>query len=331
MPKSENIIITGGAGFIGRWVSKAFLDDSAARIAVIDDLSNGSAENIAEFSQEPRFVEFVHGKIESSKRLDSLFKTFKPTRCLHLAAQIIVQDSIDDPAATFRADVEGTFRLLELCRKYGASMLFMSTCMVYDLATAAGAISEKHPVVPRSPYAGAKLAGEHLAISYAHAYGMPVSVVRPFNTYGPFQKSSGEGGVISIFLSRMLKNLDLNIYGDGTQTRDFLYAEDCAEFVMRAATDPRASGLTLNAGTGRDVTINQLAELAIKASPEKAKSKIKHIKHIHPQSEIAKLRCNARLAGRVLGWRPRVKLENGLRYTRNWIARNIAEGNDTWS
>lgn len=329
MRTSNNILITGGAGFIGRWAVKAFLAEKGARVAVIDDMSNGCAENIAEFGREPGLVEFIHGPVESSKRLDSLFKTFKPRLCVHLAAQIVVQDSIDDPAATFRADVEGTFRLLELCRKHGAAMLFMSTCMVYDLASQSGSISEKHPVVPRSPYAGAKLSGEFMAISYAHAYNMPVTVMRPFNTYGPHQKSSGEGGVVSIFLSRMLRGEDINIYGDGKQTRDLLYVQDCADFILRASASGKAQGKILNAGTGRDVSINDLAKMTIDISPG-CKSKIKHVKHIHPQSEIMKLKCNARLAKELLGWKPSVKLEQGLRLTGDWIAGNIAGRNKTW-
>ena len=351
--RTNNVLVTGGAGFIGREVVRALLDDTNARVAVMDDLSNGSRENLAAFAREPRLREFVKAPVQSEKPLRQLFEKFKPSLCLHLAAQIIVQNSIDDPAATFHADVDGTFHLLELCRAHKTSLLFMSTCMVYDTASVQGsrfkvqsskltsfsetrdpspkprsfqseirnpisAISENHPVLPRSPYAGAKLAGENMCISYYHAYGMPVSVVRPFNTYGPYQKSSGEGGVVSIFLSRALRGEPLKIYGSGEQTRDLLFVGDCAEFVLRAAAAPAAQGRILNAGTGRDVTVNDLADMAIKTVPG-SQSKIKHVKHIHPQSEIMKLCCDARLAKKVLGWKPQTKLEKGLALTRDWL------------
>ena len=301
MAKSLNVLVTGGAGFIGRWVVKLLLDNTPHRVAVVDDLSNGSRDNIEEFKNEPRFAAFEKTGIENNKRMAALFEKFQPGLCLHLAAQIIVQESIDDPAKTFRADVEGTFRLLELCRARRCGMLFMSTCMVYDLAAETGAISEAHPTVPRSPYAGAKLAGEHLCLSYAHAYGLPVTVIRPFNTYGPHQKSSGEGGVVSIFLSRALRGESLNIYG-----RIF------------------------NAGTGSDVDINTLAQLCIDCVPG-TKSKIKHVKHIHPQSEIMKLRCNPSLVRKTLGWKPSVKLERGLTLTRDWIVDTQQQGRASWS
>jgi nucleoside-diphosphate-sugar epimerase len=328
--KKHTVLVTGGAGFIGRWVVKALLDDTANRVAVVDDLSNGCMENITEFCNEPRFELFQKGKVENPKTMESLFKSLKPAHCLHLAAQIIVQQSIDDPMTTFRSDVEGTFRLLELCRAHNTAMLFMSTCMVYDMASASGSINEKHPVLPRSPYAGAKLAAEHMCVSYAHAYGLPVTVIRPFNTYGPHQKSSGEGGVVSIFLHRALRNQPLCIYGDGAQTRDLLYVEDCVDFILRASGNPVASGQIFNAGTRRDVSINTLAEMALKTVPEST-SKVKHIAHIHPQSEITKLCCNAQKAGKLLGWKVSTPLEKGLDNTCAWIAQNLEQGRDTWS
>ena len=176
-------------------------------------------------------------------------------------------------------------------------------------------ISEEHPVKPASPYAASKLSGEALTLSYYYAYGLPTVVVRPFNTYGPFQKSSGEGGVMAIFIQRDLEGEDLNIYGDGTQTRDLLYVEDCTEFVISAGRDSRANGQLLNAGLGRDVSINELAYLICKD-----KKRIKHVPHIHPQSEIQKLLCNYDKARVILGWQPQVSLEEGIARTRDWIA-----------
>jgi nucleoside-diphosphate-sugar epimerase len=193
--------------------------------------------------------------------------------------------------------------------------------MVYDLATAPEGIGEQHPVKPASPYAASKIAGEALTLSYGHAYGLPTTVVRPFNTYGPFQRSVGEGGVVSIFTRRSLAGEELRIYGDGTQTRDLLYAGDCARFVCDALVSEAATGRILNAGTGADVSVNALAALV---EPDPAR--IVHVPHIHPQSEIAVLRCDARLAGRLLGWRPEVSLADGLAATRAWMAERLAAG-----
>ena len=238
----------------------------------------------------------------------------------HLAASISVQESIDDPATTFENDVVGTFNVLEAAREVGARVLFMSTCMVYDRADATG-IDESHPTRPASPYAASKLAGEALTFSYFHAYGLPTTVVRPFNTYGPFQRSVGEGGVVAIFTRRSLLGEELCIYGDGTQTRDLLYVEDCARFVVAALRSDRVTGRIVNAGTGRDVSVN---ELAARIEPDPAR--IVHVEHIHPQSEIAVLRCDPRLAGELLGWQPRVELDEGLARVRAWMDSRLAAG-----
>jgi UDP-glucose 4-epimerase len=214
----------------------------------------------------------------------------------------------------------GTFNVLEAARASGARVLFMSTCMVYDRADHDG-IGEEHPTKPASPYAASKLAGEALTLSYHHAYGLPTTVVRPFNTYGPYQRSVGEGGVVAIFTRRSILGEELRIFGDGTQTRDLLYVEDCARFVVAALTADQAVGRILNAGTGVDVSVNELAALV---EPDPAR--IMHVPHIHPQSEIAVLRCDPRLANELLGWQPTVTLPEGLARVRSWMEERLGAG-----
>jgi nucleoside-diphosphate-sugar epimerase len=256
------------------------------------------------------------GDVKDARFVESVFAEGKYGVCYHLAASINVQDSIDDPRTTFENDVLGTFNILEGCRAHKCKMVFMSTCMVYGRAGDGGAgIGEGHPLKAASPYAGSKIAAESMALSYWHAYGLPVTVVRPFNTYGPFQKSGGEGGVVAIFIKNAMNGLPLRIYGDGEQTRDLLYAEDCAEFVALAGYSRRADGEVLNAGYGEDIKINDLA-LLICHDPEK----IEHVAHIHPQSEIMRLRCDSAKAAALLGWAPRFGIEEGVRRTREWIA-----------
>lgn len=311
-----NVLVTGGAGFIGRWVVKQLLSEGH-NVWIIDDLSNGQMSNLHELQAHSGLKEFVIGDIKDRELLDQLF-TNQFEICYHLGASINVQDSIDDPGTTFNNDVIGTFNVLESCRKSCTKMVFMSTCMVYDRCTDSEGIREDHPTKPASPYAGSKIAGENMVLSYYYAYGLPTVVVRPFNTYGPFQKSSGEGGVVAIFIKRNLKGQTLNIYGDGTQTRDLLYVEDCARFVIEAGLSDAINGQIVNAGLGRDVTINQLAEM-IADSPDQ----IQHVAHIHPQSEIQKLLCNYNKAKKLIGWEPQVSLEEGIRRTAAWITNNI--------
>lgn len=334
-------LVTGGAGFIGRWVVARLLDDGH-EVLSLDDYSNGRAENLRELEGKKGFLGAVRGDIKDPGCLAEVFGGTTWDVIFHLGASIHVQKSIDDPEPTFRNDAEGTFRVLEAARRQyfrlngldpdtrafdferdvpklkdrRPRVACMSTCMVYDLAGNA-AISENHPFRPASPYAASKIASDMLALSYFHSYRMPTVVVRPFNTYGPYQKSNSEGGVVSIFLKRDLAREPLLVKGAGTQTRDLLYVEDCAEFVVSAAMSEAAEGQVLNAGTGSDVTINDLAKLCCSGD-----NKVTHVAHDHPQAEIAKLLADASRAKSVLGWTPRTKLEEGLAKTRRWLDEN---------
>ncbi|MHA7579397.1 dTDP-glucose 4,6-dehydratase [Paenibacillus vandeheii] len=310
----QHILLTGGAGFIGRWVAKRLLDEGHY-VWILDDLSNGKLSNISEFEHHPNLKAFIEGTIMDEDLLDQLFEKHQFSICYHLGASINVQDSIDDPRTTFNNDTIGTFYILEQCRKYNTKVVFMSTCMVYDRCTDDNGIDELHPTRPASPYAGAKIGAENMVLSYYYTYGLPTVVIRPFNTYGPFQKTGGEGGVVAIFIKNKLDGKILNIYGSGTQTRDLLYVEDCARFVVSAGFSDAVNGEIVNAGLGRDISVNDLANLIVKDPV-----RIQHVEHIHPQSEIEKLLCNSAKAKQLLGWEPEVTLEEGISRTRNWIA-----------
>ena len=304
------ILVTGGAGFIGRWIVKKLLNDGHG-VCILDDFSNGRIENIKEFKDNPKF-EFVLGNVRDKAVLeDVLNKTVDI--CIHVAAAINVQESIDNPEKYYDVNVTGTFNIIEAARKNNVKVVLIGTCMVYDL-TSSKAISEEHPLNPKSPYAGSKLAAENLALSYFHASGLPVVITRPFNTYGPYQKSDMEGGVVSIFISSLLEGEPLNVFGDGMQTRDLLYVEDCAEFIVKASFNEKAVGEVINAGYGQDIAIKDLALLICK-DPRL----IRYVEHHHPQSEIPKLLCDYTKAKKLLGWAPKISLEEGIEKTKEWI------------
>lgn len=300
-----NILVTGGAGFIGRWVVKRLAEDNH-NIWILDNLSNGSMDNLKDLQLIYPDITFITGSIMDNPLLERLFIN-KFDICYHLAASINVQDSIDDPRSTFENDVIGTFNVLQQCKVTNTKFVYMSTCMVYSKASNKEGISESHPTCPASPYAAAKLAGENLALSYYYAYGLPTTVLRPFNTYGPYQKQNSEGGVISIFINKKLMKEPLAIYGDGSQTRDFLYATDCADFVVEAGYSEKTNGKVVNAGSGVDISITELAKL-INGETDK----IKYVTHIHPQSEIQKLLCDSRYSQKLLGWNPKISLVEGI-------------------
>lgn len=322
------VLVTGGAGFIGRWVTKLLVEgiDSGGNIRfippqvwVVDNLSTGFYQNIEELMDNPNFMGLYTEDITDQAKLEELFEEGFDI-CFHLAANINVQSSIDEPATTFHNDVVGTFQLLELCRKHRTKMVMVSTCMVYDASHVEAGINENHALRCASPYAASKLASEKLAESFHHAYGLPVVILRPFNTYGPHQRSDGEGGVIGIFVREKINGGVLGIYGDGTQTRDLLYVEDCARFIVMAGFADAANGRVLNAGLGADISINDLAMMIVQ-DPQR----IVHKEHIHPQAEIAKLLSDYSEAKSLLGWTPTVSLSDGIERTERWLEDQMAQ------
>ena len=305
------ILVTGGAGFIGRWVVKRLLSDSID-VWVLDDLSNSNKANLSEFTKDSNYHGLTVGDVLDMECVTKLFQN-EYDACIHSAAQINVQESLNDPEKTFKTNVIGTYNVLSCALRFNTKVVIIGTCMVYDTAQPGG-ISELSPVKPTSPYAGSKLAAENLALSYYCGLGLPVVILRPFNTYGPFQKTNMEGGVVSIFIKNKIEGRKLKIFGDGTQTRDLLYVEDCADFVAKAAFSDNAIGQVINAGAGRDISINDLALLI-----GKSRDRIEHVEHHHPQSEIQKLLCDNTKARRILNWSPAVPLEEGIAKTEEWI------------
>src|SRR3989338_7579511 len=179
-----NALVTGGAGFIGRWAVKALLDKKI-NVYALDNLSNGRKENLDEFKANANFKGLVVGDIKDKKILAEIFKN-KIDVCLHLAASINIHDSIIDPEATVQNNIVGTLNVLEEARKNKTKVVFMSSAHVYSEAKGR-AINEEHPTKASSPYSASKIAGENLALSYWNAYGLPVAIVRTFTAYGPYQ------------------------------------------------------------------------------------------------------------------------------------------------
>ena len=307
-------LVTGGAGFIGRWLVSELLQRRKRGI-VLDNLSGGCRENLAEFSGRPRYEGLIRGDIRNPGTLYEIF--FRGLKCCyHLAAGTDTRKP-PEPQETFESVVGGTMGLLEMCREYDTKMVFVSTSRVY--AGSGTAIAEDFPPAPRSPYAACKLAAENLCLGYHRAYRLPVAVVRPFDIYGPFQRCELEGGIIARLQQTGGPPLPC---GDGEQIRDFVYVEDCAALVAEAGLSRRCEGEILNAASGRGVPLGELAKMIAGDPPGAAVRK-------PAPGGASRMVGDGSRAEALAGWKASVSLREGIGRTRAWMEAAAREGQGT--
>jgi nucleoside-diphosphate-sugar epimerase len=239
----------------------------------------------------------------------------------HLAALIGIPYSYDSPGAYVQTNVVGTENIAEACRRHSVRrLLHTSTSEVYGTALTAP-ISETHPLQPQSPYSASKIGADMMALSHWHALELPVTVVRPFNTYGPRQSARA---VIPTILSQLHAGATEIRLGSLTPTRDFTYVTDTAAGFLALADCDRALGEAVNLGTGREISIGDLATALIAASGRDAKVVVDPARLRPSGSEVERLLSDNARAREWAGWQPEVSLEDGLKRTSQWVAENIA-------
>ena len=296
-------VVTGGAGFIGSHVVDALL----ARwdeVHVLDDFSRGRRENVPEGVH-------VH---EADIRSDSgrVFDEVRPEVCFHLAAQADVRVSVERPDFDADVNVVGTLHVLEAARDHGTKIVFSSTGgAIYGECE--GPAREDHPRAPLAPYGVSKLAGEEYIAAYNRLYGVAHVSLRFGNVYGPRQDPKGEAGVVAIFMNRLREGEAPKIFGDGTQTRDYVYVGDVVAATLAAAEH---AGGVLNVGTGVETSVLELYEriqrvAGVEREPEFADAR---------PGELQRSVLDASLAKRELDWEPQHSLDEGLTETWAWFS-----------
>jgi len=274
-------------------------------VAVIDNLSTGKRENL-----NPK-AKFYETDICSSK-ISQIFKREKPQIVFHYAAQIDVRKSVENPIKDARINILGTLNLLENCKKYKVKrFIFASSVGVYG-DSKKSPVKENYPLNPISPYPIAKLAIEKY-LNFYQSQGLDFVSLRYSNIYGPRQSSKGEGGVIAIFIDKLLKKERPTIFGDGNQTRDFLYVNDAVEAAISAIRTP--IGSIYNVGTNKEITIDALFKLLSCI----LKTKIRPIFQPFRQGEIVNSKVDYSKIKKELGWKPKYTLEEGLQVTIDWF------------
>jgi len=310
MALSGTFLVTGGAGFIGSHIAAA-LADGGARVRVLDDLSTGHAENLEEIGGR---VDFIRGSVTDPEALRRALEGVE--LIFHEAAIPSVPRSVDNPAETHRACVEGTFALLSAARAAGVRRLvYAASSSAYGDQPTLPKVEDMAPQ-PLSPYAAAKLVGEYYCQVWARTYNFETVSLRYFNVFGPRQDPSSQySGVISRFIAALLSGETPVIYGDGGQSRDFTYVANVVDANLRAAETTEGIGEVMNVAMGERTTLNELLEVLKKLTgkdgveAEYREARVGDVRHSLAGIERAR---------RWLGFEPRVGLEEGLRKTIDW-------------
>ena len=299
------VLVTGGAGFIGSNIVDALIS-AGHEIAIIDNLSTGKEENI-----NPEAC-FFHIDITDFEALEGIFQNFKPEIVFHVAAQIDLRKSVEEPSFDAEVNVVGSVNLFSLCIQYGVKRIIFSSTggALYGEREKIPA-NENSSIEPLSPYGVSKYCTEQYLNYFKRLYGIERVILRYGNVYGPRQDPFGEAGVIAIFTNKILNGETLTVYGDGNQTRDYIFIEDVVRANLLSIEGKEG---IYNIGTNVETSVNHIIELFSKILE-------KDIKPIYTQprkGEVYRISLNTEKAKMELGFEVKFTFEEGLRKTIQW-------------
>jgi UDP-glucose 4-epimerase len=325
--EGKSILITGGAGFIGSHLIEEYLTNKAKKIIVLDDFSTGDMENLAHIRDKR--VKIVRGSILEADKLNTIIKKEHVNIVDHLAAELEVYTGIRDTEKDARINIFGTLNVLNTALKNGIEkVLFASSGAVYGQAQHVP-IEESHPLEPHWPYGVSKLAAERYVIQYQKLFGLNTTAFRYGIVYGPREWF---GRVLTMFIKRVfIENKAPVIFGDGKQTRDFVYVEDVIRAHMLALEKSESNGQVFNISSGKKVTVADLASLLVKKSgkkldvvydnPKEGFASSFQPERIRLHGELINFVMNCKKAHDILGWKAKTELKEGLDKEIEWVSK----------
>jgi dTDP-glucose 4,6-dehydratase len=307
------IVVIGGSGFIGSHL----VEDLLNRGHDVNVLSCDGMHNLQAVKDRVKYFDIDVRDIETLKHAIGP----ETEGIINMAALINVDQSIDAPEQFLRTNVIGAFNVLEVARLMKVpKLVYMSSCEVYGNVPS-GKADENHPTNPRSPYAASKFAAERYHLSYSYTYKEPViNVVRAFNTFGPRQSYGKGGAVIPISITSLLDGKKIRIFGDGKQTRDYVFVKDTARGVADAFEKDLPNGDVVNLATGVETSIRDIAEKLCKLAGKDFKETVEFI--AARPGEVSRFCGDSSKAKKVLGWEPKTKFDEGLAVTFDWFQKN---------
>lgn len=310
----RNILVTGGAGFIGSHLVDAIILEKPKRIVVVDNLFLGKRENVINAKAAFHNFHLIIDDAGDSKGMRRILKKFDIDVVFNLAV-IPLPKSLDDPAWTIGENVRITTNICELGRKgFYKKLVHFSSSEAYGNAIKVP-MTEDHPLIPSTPYAASKVASDYIALSYFKTFGLRVIILRPFNNYGPRQNEGSYAGIIPIVVKRVQHGKPIEIFGDGEQTRDFSFVRETASAAVKLSEKDEAFGKIINLASGKEISINHLTKTMLKLMGVENYPVI----HTDPRPGDVRRHCGGiRLANKLVGFKSKISLKEGLRETINW-------------
>lgn len=312
--RGKHVMVTGGAGFIGSHLVDALLAAGAARVVAVDNLFLGRRENLAQAAEAGERFAFVEQDVADFEAMQRVFREYPVEVVFHLAV-IPLPTSLERPKWTVDQNVEATTTICELGR-LGA----FQTLIAFSSSEALGSaqhvpMGEDHPLEPTTPYAASKAASDLTVLSYIRTFGLDAAILRPFNNYGPRQNDRAYAGIIPIVVHRVRRGQPIEIFGDGLQTRDFIFAPDTARAAIAIYEEPATRGQVIHIGSGRETSVNDLVQAMLKA----LRAENHPVMYGPPRPGDVHRHCaDISKATSLLRFRPQVALDEGLQRTVEW-------------
>jgi UDP-glucose 4-epimerase len=311
--KGKRVLVTGGAGFIGSHLVDRIVDDAPERLVVVDNLYLGREENLEDARRADPTIAFHNLNATDFDAMERLIRDERIDAAFNLAV-VPLPASLVRPRWTIEQNVAITTVMCELLRT-GAyrTLIHFSSSEAYGSA-AYVPMDEAHPSVPSTPYAASKVASDHVVLSYWHTFGLDAAIVRPFNNFGPRQNTGSYAGIIPIVVERAMRDEPIEIYGDGEQTRDFVFVRDTADAAVRIHAAPATRGRIVNVASGREVSVNRLVTELLDVLGVEVP-----VQHVAPRpGDVRRHLASIDLARELIGFEPATSLRQGLVETVAW-------------
>ena len=308
--KNKSVIVTGGAGFIGSHLVDQIIEQKPEKIMVLDNFFLGNMKNLTQAKKKIPSLEILNKDITDFKALKKILGNNSFDAVFNLAI-VPLPASLEKPEWTYQQNAKMTLNLCELMRDgYFSTLVQCSSSEVYGSALYVP-MDESHPLRTRTPYAASKAASDCLAISYYETFGLDITIPRPFNNYGPRQNEDNYAGVVPITIRRILNKEAPIIYGDGNQTRDYIFVMDTAKAIIDIYLSKNTRGKVINIASNKEISIKNLINLIRKLMNYEVEAKYEPER----PGDVRRHKADISLAKKIINFRPQTDLEEGLKRT----------------